>query len=282
MNIDWKKVEPLINWSIEEDVGTGDITTNGVLYEKMPSVGEMIAKDDMVVAGLDIVSHILSKATDDFEFKANFSDGDIVPTNAVIATIEAEAHILLSHERVILNYLQRLSGIATYAAKFASQVEGTKAKIVDTRKTTPGWRVLEKYAVKIGGGKNHRFGLFDAVLIKDNHIKMVGSITEAVKRMREFVPHYLKLEVEASTPDEVNEALDAGVEIIMLDNMDEKLLEKMVKLINGRATIEVSGGVNMDNVKKIAGLGVDLISIGAITHSAAAEDISMTIKPLKS
>ena len=282
MNIDWKKVDPLIDWSIDEDVGTGDITTDGVLYEKVPAVGEMIAKDVMVVAGLEIVSRILSKVTNDFEFNANFRDGDIVPDKAVIATIRAEAHILLTHERVILNYLQRLSGIATYASKFASQVEGTKAKIIDTRKTTPGWRVLEKYAVRIGGGKNHRFGLFDAVLVKDNHIKMVGSITEAVNRMREFVPHYLKIEVEASCPEEVREALESGVEIIMLDNMNEELIADMVKLIAGRATIEVSGGVNLGNVKKIAELGVDLISIGAITHSAAAEDISMTINPLNS
>ncbi|RMF97521.1 MAG: carboxylating nicotinate-nucleotide diphosphorylase [Candidatus Schekmanbacteria bacterium] len=282
MNIDWTKVDPLIEWSIEEDVGTGDITTNGVLYEKVPAIGEMIAKDDMVLAGIEIVPRILSKVTEDFEFNANFKDGDHVPDKSTIATIKAEAHILLTHERVILNYVQRLSGIATYASKFASQVEGTKAKIVDTRKTTPGWRVLEKYAVRVGGGKNHRFGLFDAVLIKDNHIKMVGSITEAVSRMRDFVPHYLKLEVEASTPEEVKEALDAGVEIIMLDNMDEETLEEMVKLIDGKATIEVSGGVTLDNVGKIAKLGVDLISIGALTHSAAAEDISMIIKPLDS
>lgn len=282
MNIDWKKVDPLIDWSIDEDVGAGDITTDGVLYEKIPAVGEMIAKDVMVVAGLEIVPRILSKVTNDFEFNVNFRDGDIVPNKAVIATIRAEAHILLTHERVILNYLQRLCGIATYASKFASQVEGTKAKIIDTRKTTPGWRVLEKYAVRIGGGKNHRFGLFDAVLVKDNHIKMVGSITEAVNRMREFVPHYLKIEVEASSPEEVREALDAGVEVIMLDNMNVGLIADMVKLIAGRATIEVSGGVNIGNVKKIAELGVDLISIGAITHSASAEDISMTINPLNS
>ncbi|MBI5376784.1 MAG: carboxylating nicotinate-nucleotide diphosphorylase [Candidatus Schekmanbacteria bacterium] len=280
MKIDWKKVDPLIEWSIEEDIGTGDITTEAVLVEHIQARGEVLAKDNLVLAGIDIIPHILSKVTHDFEFEPYFHDGDHVPAGNVIAAITTEARVLLTHERVILNYLQRLSGIATNASKFASLVEGTKAKIADTRKTTPGWRVLEKYAVKVGGGENHRFGLFDAVLIKDNHIKLVGGIGEAVRRMRGFIPHYLKLEVEASTPEQVREALEAGVEIIMLDNMDDTILEEMVKLINGRAVIEVSGGVNLGNVKRIAELGVDLISIGAITHSAPAMDISMNINAL--
>ncbi|MBM2838522.1 MAG: nicotinate-nucleotide pyrophosphorylase, partial [Deltaproteobacteria bacterium] len=184
---------------------------------------------------------------------------------------------LLTAERVALNLLQRLSGIATLTRQYVKKTEGTTARIVDTRKTTPGLRALEKYAVRIGGGKNHRFGLFDGILIKDNHIAAVGSLTEAVKRAREKAPHTMKIELETENLDQVREAISAGAEIIMLDNMGIETMKKAVRLINGKALIEASGGINLNNVRQVAETGVDLISVGAITHSARSMDISMEI-----
>ncbi|OGL53329.1 MAG: nicotinate-nucleotide diphosphorylase (carboxylating) [Candidatus Schekmanbacteria bacterium RIFCSPHIGHO2_02_FULL_38_11] len=278
VRLDWKKIDQLIDWALNEDIGSGDLTTDGIIEEETQAKGIFLAKNTMVLAGIDIVPRIFKKSHQNFNFKAFFKDGDSVPKSEIIATIEGNAKVILSYERVVLNFLQRLSGIATYASKFAAQVEGTKAKIVDTRKTTPGWRVLEKYAVSVGGGKNHRFGLFDAVLIKDNHIKLSGGIKEAVERIREFVPPYLKVEVEASNLKEVEEALQAGAEIVMLDNMGVDEMKKAVERIDGKAVIEVSGGVNLSNIREIALMGVDLISIGALTHSPSAVDISMKVE----
>ncbi|OGL39139.1 MAG: nicotinate-nucleotide diphosphorylase (carboxylating) [Candidatus Schekmanbacteria bacterium RBG_16_38_11] len=275
VRLDWKKVDQIIEWALNEDVGMGDLTTDGIIEEETQARGKIIAKDDLILAGIDLVPRIFEKSLLTFNFKPFFKDGDFVPKGELIELIEGNAKVILTYERVVLNFLQRLSGIATYASKFASQVEGTKAKIVDTRKTTPGWRMLEKYAVKIGGGENHRFGLFDAVLIKDNHITLCGGIKEAVERIRNFIPPYLKVEVEASNSKEVQDALEAGAEIILLDNMNVDELREAVKLIGGKTVIEVSGGVNLSNIRKIAEMGVDLISIGALTHSATAVDISM-------
>lgn len=281
IRLDWKKIDQLIDWALTEDIGTGDITTDGILMdEDINAKGEIFAKDDMVLAGIDLIPRILKRSSHDFDFRANFKDGDFIESGNTIAEVVGNAKVIITYERVILNFLQKLSGIATYASKFAAEVDGTGTKIVDTRKTTPGWRMLEKYAVKVGGGDNHRFGLFDAVLIKDNHIKLVGGIEEAVKRIRQFIPPYLKVEVEASSQEEVKDALKAGVEIIMLDNMDLDSLKEAVRLIDKRAAIEVSGGLRIADIREIATMGVDLISIGALTHSAVAVDISMEIEPI--
>ena len=278
VRLDWKKIDQLIDWALNEDIGSGDLTTDGIVEEETRARGIISAKDPMILAGIDIVPRIFKKSHLTFDFEAFFKDGDFVSKGDVITTIEGSAKVILTYERVVLNFLQRLSGIATYASKFAAQVEGTKAKIVDTRKTTPGWRMLEKYAVKVGGGENHRFGLFDAVLIKDNHIKLCGGIKDAVEKMRKFMPPYLKVEVEASNLSEVENALQAGAEIIMLDNMSVEEIREAVKRIDGKAVIEVSGGVNLSNIREIAQMGVDLISIGALTHSPTAVDISMKVE----
>ena len=280
VKLDWKKIDQVIEWALNEDVGMGDLTTDGIIEEETQARGKIIAKDNLILAGIDIVPRIFEKSLLTFNFKPFFKDGDFVPKGEIIEIIEGNAKIILTYERVVLNFLQRLSGIATNASKFASEVEGTKAKIVDTRKTTPGWRMLEKYAVKVGGGENHRFGLFDAVLIKDNHITLCGGIKEAVERIRNFIPPYLKVEVEASNLKEVKDALEAGAEIILLDNMSINDIGEAVKLINGKTVIEVSGGVNLSNIKEIASMEVDLISIGALTHSASAVDMSMKVEKM--
>ena len=282
VRLDWKKIDQLIDWALHEDIGSGDLTTDGVIEEETQAKGIFMAKDAMIIAGIEIVPRIFKKSHHPFNFKAFFKDGDSVANGDMIAFIEGNAKIILSYERVVLNFLQRLSGIATYASKFAAQVEGTKAKIVDTRKTTPGWRMLEKYAVSVGGGKNHRFGLFDAVLIKDNHIKLSGGIKEAVEKIRKFVPPYLKVEVEVSNLKEIEDALQVGAEIIMLDNMNTDEMKEAIKRIAGKAVIEVSGGVNLSNIREIALMGVDLISIGALTHSPSAVDISMKVEGIGS
>ena len=280
VKLDWKKIDQVIELALNEDVGMGDLTTDGIIEEETQARGKIIAKDNLILAGIDIVPRIFEKSLLTFNFKPFFKDGDFVPKGEIIEIIEGNAKIILTYERVVLNFLQRLSGIATNASKFASEVEGTKAKIVDTRKTTPGWRMLEKYAVKVGGGENHRFGLFDAVLIKDNHITLCGGIKEAVERIRNFIPPYLKVEVEASNLKEVKDALEAGAEIILLDNMSINDIGEAVKLINGKTVIEVSGGVNLSNIKEIASMEVDLISIGALTHSASAVDMSMKVEKM--
>ena len=280
VKLDWKKIDQVIEWALNEDVGMGDLTTDGIIEEETQARGKIIAKDNLILAGIDIVPRIFEKSLLTFNFKPFFKDGDFVPKGEIIEIIEGNAKIILTYERVVLNFLQRLSGIATNASKYASEVEGTKAKIVDTRKTTPGWRMLEKYAVKVGGGENHRFGLFDAVLIKDNHITLCGGIKEAVERIRNFIPPYLKVEVEASNLKEVKDALEAGAEIILLDNMSINDIGEAVKLINGKTVIEVSGGVNLSNIKEIASMEVDLISIGALTHSASAVDMSMKVEKM--
>jgi len=280
VKLDWKKIDQVIEWALNEDVGKGDLTTDGIIEEETQARGKIIAKNNLVLAGIDIVPRIFEKSLLTFNFKPFFKDGDFVPEGEIILIVEGNAKIILTYERVVLNFLQRLSGIATNASKFASEVEGTKAKIVDTRKTTPGLRMLEKYAVKVGGGENHRFGLFDAVLIKDNHITLCGGIKEAVERIRNFIPPYLKVEVEASNLKEVKDALEAGAEIILLDNMSVNDIGEAVKLINGKTVIEVSGGVNLSNIKEIARMEVDLISIGALTHSSSAVDMSMKVEKM--
>ncbi|MEK7698679.1 MAG: carboxylating nicotinate-nucleotide diphosphorylase [Nitrospirota bacterium] len=278
------KTDSILTQALLEDIGEGDVTTNTIIPENHRSKVVLIAKEDFVLAGLPFTERIFKLVNLALKFKANKKDGDIVKKGAVIATINGNTRSLLMAERTALNILQRLSGIATLTCRFVEKVKGLPVKIVDTRKTIPGLRTFEKYAVRAGGGKNHRFGLFDGILIKDNHIKAAGSIEKAVKMAKLKAQHMLKIEVEAKNIREVRSALSAGAEIIMLDNMSIEGIKKSVRMIRShdpQVIIEASGNINLENVRVIAETGVDLISVGALTHSATAVDISMDILPLR-
>ncbi|HGE70447.1 TPA: carboxylating nicotinate-nucleotide diphosphorylase [Candidatus Poribacteria bacterium] len=268
----------IIRLALDEDIFTGDITSESMIPDDVMAKASFLSKDNGIVAGLDVVKAVFHKVDQEIVFNKLVTDGTEIYKGQIIAIAEGRAKSLLSAERTALNFLQRLSGIATNTSRYVKAVSGYKAVIVDTRKTTPGWRVLEKYAVRVGGGHNHRFGLYDAVLIKDNHIAVVGSIAKAVAMAREKIPHTMKIEVETENLDQVAEAIESGVDIIMLDNMSLDMMSEAVKLIDGRALVEASGGVKLENVTDIAKTGVDLISIGALTHSAMPLDISMEME----
>lgn len=270
-------IKNLIANALREDIGPGDLTTEALIPPNLEGKAELIAKEPLVLAGIEAAREVFHQVNQDINFLGRQIDGERLSPSTVIATVSGPLRSLLTAERVALNLMQRLSGIATLTREYVDRIEGTKARIVDTRKTTPGLRALEKYAVTIGGGKNHRFGLFDGILIKDNHIAAVGTLTETVKRARGMAPHMLKIEVETETLEQVREAISAGADIIMLDNMDIETMKEAVKLINGKAIVEASGGINLNNVRQVAETGVDLISVGAITHSARSMDISMEI-----
>jgi nicotinate-nucleotide pyrophosphorylase (carboxylating) len=267
------QVKQLIQASIEEDLGRGDVTTEATIAEHVISRARLSTKQEIVLAGMEVfieVHAVLDKAV---HIKASHNDGDLLAAGTVIADLEGPARSLLAGERVALNFLQRLSGIATLTRRYVDAVRGYRVEIVDTRKTTPGWRLLEKYAVRVGGGKNHRHDLGDGVLIKDNHIVAAGGIKQAVAMARKHSHHLLKIEVEVETLEQIEEALQAGAEVIMLDNMSPTLLAEGVKLIGGRAIVEASGGISLESVVDVARTGVDLISVGRLTHSAPAVDI---------
>ncbi len=259
-----------------EDSPFGDVTSQLIIPQGRRSQAHFIAKETFVLAGMPYVKETFTFLTSDFKLEVFKREGDLCNKGEIIANIEGLATDLLRAERIALNLLQRLSGIATLTRAFVDKLKGLPVKIVDTRKTTPGMRVMEKYAVNIGGGSNHRFCLSDGILIKDNHIKAVGSITEAVRHARRG-HHLLRIEVEVSDMEQIKEAIEAGADVIMLDNMDIVQMTEAVRFINKRALVEASGGVTLDNVRAIAETGVDIISIGAITHSARAVDISMKI-----
>ncbi|HBA26843.1 MAG TPA: carboxylating nicotinate-nucleotide diphosphorylase [Nitrospinae bacterium] len=283
MNINHPSVDNLIKLALAEDIGSGDITTDAIVSQNVKGEAYVVAKEDMVLSGIDVFKKVFQNVSGQWsvvssQFKERYRDGEIVRSGKIIIEMSGNMRTLLTGERTALNFLQRMSGIATLTKKFVDSVKGFKAKIIDTRKTTPKLRILEKYAVRCGGGLNHRFGLYDGILIKDNHIKAAGGIIKAVKRVRDNVPHLMKIEVETKSLKEVKDALNCKVDVIMLDNMDIPTIKKAVKLIDKRALIEVSGGVNLKNVVQIASTGVDYISIGALTHSARAVDISMEMK----
>ncbi len=267
--------DKIITMSLEEDAPNGDITTIASVDPSEVISGRFIAKADGVICGIEIISRTFELSGGNATVKANFKDGDRIKKGDVIATVTGNAHTILTGERTALNLIQRASGIATLTAAAVAQVEGTSAKICDTRKTMPGLRVLDKYAVRAGGGSNHRFCLSDGILIKDNHIKAAGSITTAVKRAKAYAPHTIKVEVEVETIDELNEALAAKADIIMLDNMSNEMMTEAVRIVNGRAMTEASGNMGEKNLRDVAATGVDLISIGALTHSVKALDISL-------
>lgn len=272
-----KNSELLIDLALAEDIGIGDITSNSIVPKDRKTIGTILAKDRGIIAGLEIARVLLNKVDPKTETIPFLSDGEMVDIGDTVAEVKGSARSILTAERTILNFLQRLSGIATLTNRFVKAVADYPAKIVDTRKTTPGWRALEKYAVKVGGGGNHRLGLYDAVLIKDNHIKMAGSIANAVKLAQADIPHTTKIEVETETIEQVKEALQNRVDIIMLDNMTIEKMKESVEIIDHQAIVEASGGITLDSVKQIAATGVTLISVGALTHSAMALDISMEI-----
>lgn len=271
-------IDKIIENALAEDIHTGDITTLAVAGEAGEARAILKAKEEMVLAGIGVAGRVFALLDEQIEFTPRFADGDRLVPGDLIAELRGNASLLLQGERVALNLLQRMCGIATLTARYVEAVRGTQARVVDTRKTTPGLRVLEKYAVRVGGGINHRTGLYDGVLIKENHIAAAGGITEAVRRARNYIPHTLKIEIETETLDQVAEALAAGADIIMLDNMDNATMREAVLLIGGRALVEASGGVNLETVRGIAETGVDIISVGALTHSARAMDISMLLE----
>jgi nicotinate-nucleotide pyrophosphorylase (carboxylating) len=272
MNFDLRRI---VETALYEDIGSGDITTQATVAPDVVSQAELVAKDDFVLAGIDVAAEVFKTIDPSVSFECLIADGESVHKGDVLAWLKGSACSLLQGERVALNLLQRMSGIATLTSCFVKEVEETDAVVVDTRKTMPGLRVLDKYSVRAGGGTNHPTSLYDGVLIKENHIAAAGGITVAVERARIRAPHTMKIEVETTNMDEVAEALAAGADIILLDNMTLDQLREAVQLIDGRAKAEASGGVNLETVREIAETGVDLISVGALTHSAKAVDISM-------
>lgn len=267
----------VVKAALAEDIGGGDITTDAVVPKSMRAKAELKAKEDIVLSGLFVAEMAFKQCNKKAVFKSAFKDGDRVGKGRVIATVTGRLAPLLTAERVALNFLQRLSGIATLTSAFVKKVERTPARILDTRKTTPCLRALERYAVRSGGAQNHRSGLYDHILIKDNHIEAAGGVAEAIDRADRLYHGAVPIEVEASTMAEVRAALKAGADIIMLDNMSVARIRSAMKIIDNRALLEVSGGVTLSNVGAIARLGVDFISVGALTHSARAVDISMLV-----
>lgn len=270
-------IDQLIQMALAEDIGPGDVTTDPIVEARRTGTGKIVTKESMVVAGLDIACKVFLKLDPEVECETSHKDGDRITKGATLLQISGKLRALLKGERTALNFLQRLSGIATLTRHYVDRSAGTGIRLVDTRKTTPGWRSLEKYAVRMGGGHNHRFGLYDGVLIKENHIAAAGGITEAIQRVRTSVHHLLKIEVEVTSLEQVKEALENKADIIMLDNMGPDEIQEAASLINGRALVEVSGGVDLENILDLAKTGVDIVSVGALTHSAPAVDISMLI-----
>ncbi len=270
-------IDKIIEQALLEDIGTGDITSESIVPSDLKAKGIIKTSEEGVVAGLDIAYLIFKKLDSEIIFQEKIKDGTKVTRGKVLAEISGYARTILKGERVALNFLQRMSGIATITSKFCQQVKDFPVRIFDTRKTTPGLRILEKYAVRMGGGHNHRFGLYDAVLIKDNHIAVAGGIKSAVNSVRKQISHTVKIEVEAENLSQLQEALKAQVDTIMLDNMDLETMKEAVKMVKGEALIEASGGITLEKVREIARTGVDLISVGALTHSVKSLDISMEI-----
>ncbi len=273
------RIKKIVRAALKEDVGKGDITSNFIISEAVRALGLIFARQSGILAGLDIAATVFETLDDKIEFMPRMKDGDQLEEGVVVATAVGSAQTCLAAERTCLNFLQRLSGIATLTDKFVKAVSETNAKILDTRKTTPGLRYLEKYAVSVGGGHNHRFGLYDMVLIKNNHIQLAGSVTEAVNRVRQKNKK-LFIEIEVKNLDELREALNLDVNRIMLDNMNIGQMSEAVNIVQGKVELEASGGVNLDNVAEIAQTGVNYISIGELTHSAPSLNFNMQIKSL--
>ena len=269
------QADQLIRMALQEDITSEDVSTNAVMPTATKGTVDLIAKEDGVIAGLDIYARVFTILDEKTEIDFHCKDGDEVKKGELMATVAGDIRVLLSGERVALNYLQRMSGIATYTRQVAKLLEGSKVTLLDTRKTTPNCRVFEKYAVRVGGGCNHRYNLSDGVLLKDNHIGAAGSVTKAIQMAKAYAPFVRKIEIEVETLEQVKEAVEAGADIIMLDNMTPEVMKQAVELIDGRAQTECSGNITKENIQKIREIGVDFVSSGALTHSAPILDISM-------
>lgn len=269
------QADKLIRMALQEDITSEDVSTNAVMRSAVKGTVDLIAKEDGIIAGLDVYARVFQILDDKTEISFNFKDGEAVKKGDLLGTVTGDIRVLLSGERVALNYLQRMSGIATYTKQVSKLLEGSKVTLLDTRKTTPNCRVFEKYAVRIGGGCNHRYNLSDGVLLKDNHIGAAGSVAKAVAMAKEYAPFVRKIEIEVETMEQVKEAVEAGADIIMLDNMTPEMMKEAVELIAGRAQTECSGNITKENIAKILETGVDFVSSGALTHSAPILDISM-------
>lgn len=269
------QVDHLIMEALREDISSEDVTTNAVMHEAVTGEVDLICKQDGVIAGLQIFQRVFELLDKDTKVEFFCKDGDEVKNGQLMGKVTGDIRVLLSGERVALNYLQRMSGIATYTNQVAKLLEGSKVTLLDTRKTTPNCRVFEKYAVRVGGGCNHRYNLSDGVLLKDNHIGAAGSVAKAVAMAKEYAPFVRKIEVEVETMEQVEEAVEAGADIIMLDNMTPEMMKEAVDFIAGRAQTECSGNITKENIAKILETGVDFVSSGALTHSAPILDISM-------
>ena len=269
------QIDPLLLAALREDISNEDVSTNAVIREETPGEVELLAKQDGVIAGLEVFARVFTLLDERTEVTFLCKDGDAVRSGQLLGRVRGDIRVLLSGERVALNLLQRMSGIATCAREMAAALQGTNTRLLDTRKTTPGLRILEKYAVRVGGGYNHRFNLSDGVLLKDNHIAAAGGVREAVRLAREYAPFLQKVEVEVETLEMVDEAVAAGADVIMLDNMSVEDMRKAVRRIAGRAQTECSGNVTREKLQALADIGVDYISSGALTHSAPILDISM-------
>ena len=269
------QADHLIEEALREDISSEDVTTNSVMKEAVQGEVNLICKQDGIIAGLDVFQRVFELLDEKTKVQFYKKDGDEVKVGELLAVVTGDIRVLLSGERVALNYLQRMSGIATYTNTVAKLLVGTKTKLLDTRKTTPNMRIFEKYAVRVGGGYNHRYNLSDGVLLKDNHIGAAGSVTKAVQMAKDYAPFVHKIEVEVENLDMVKEAVEAGADIIMLDNMSYDEMKEALQIIDGRAETECSGNVTKENIEKLTGLGVDYISSGALTHSAPILDVSL-------
>lgn len=269
------QADKLIRMALQEDITSEDVSTNAVMRSAVKGTVDLIAKEDGIIAGLDVYARVFQILDEKTQISFNFKDGEAVKKGNLLGTVTGDIRVLLSGERVALNYLQRMSGIATYTKQVSKLLEGSKVTLLDTRKTTPNCRVFEKYAVRIGGGCNHRYNLSDGVLLKDNHIGAAGSVAKAVAMAKEYAPFVRKIEIEVETMEQVKEAVEAGADIIMLDNMTPEMMKEAVELIAGRAQTECSGNITKENIAKILETGVDFVSSGALTHSAPILDISM-------
>ena len=268
----------LIQLALDEDIGTGDLTAGAFESFKSQATFNFIAKEECIICGTKVAQEVYLMLDPDVKVEFSVKDGDRITERRIIGQVTGPASSILTGERTSLNFLQRLSGVATNTAKYVEALGDSDIKILDTRKTTPGWRRIEKYAVKVGGGWNHRLGLFDGVMLKDNHVDAAGSITSAVNNVRRFIPTTVKVEVETRNLEEVAEAVTAGADIIMLDNFDIETIKKAVKVIDKRAKIEVSGGVTIDFLKQLKDTGIDYVSVGALTHQATGVDISLKMR----
>ncbi len=270
-------IDKIIDSALEEDLGPGDITTAALVDLSVKGEARLIAKEEIILAGIEVFSRVFSRLDPEIVVETKYRDGEAVSNGEDIGIVKGSMRGILSGERTALNFLQRLSGIATLTRKYVERTDSSKVRVIDTRKTTPGLRILEKYAVRRGGGFNHRFGLFDGILIKDNHIAVAGSIAKALARIKGRVPHTLRIEVEVEDIKGVEEAIGAGADAILLDNMPLKEMREAVSIAGGRVLVEASGGITLESIEEVSKTGIDLISVGAITHSARSVDISLEV-----